>query len=335
MENHPQKGQRLAYVDSLKMLGLFCIMLAHSDPPSWLFEVRNFDVPLMVILSSFLVGISYRSKPHKTAYDLSYVIKRILKLIIPTYSFLLFYFAVLYIRGYHYPADFYAFSFLLTSYGLGFVWVILIYIYSAALVPVYSSLNKKALCIIVTLYVIYELLYRFKAGTDNRFLMTTFYNIIPYGLLTFLGYIYPRLSPRSKKGIIVLSFAIYVICALSLYHYESLFVSTQQYKYPPRVYYLSYGIAVSFLLLYCDEQLPEHLFDNKYIRFVSRNSLWIYLWHILLLFILERSVIKDLWLAKLLVLIAGSSLIVVAQNHIVDLLQSLFPSLNILKYYKS
>ena len=335
MDDHPQTQQRLANADFLKVIGLFCIMLAHSDPPSWLFEVRNFDVPLMVIISSLLVGISYRKKQLSIRSDIRYVGQRILKLVVPTYLFLTFYFCLLYILGHAFPVSYYLLSYALTIYGIGYVWVILIYIYSASLIPVFSKLGKTlSVCLVATAYILYETAFHFGIGTDSRFVLTTIYNIIPYGLLTFLGFMYPLISESGKTFIIICSCSFFLVTAVYSFIFDGSFLSTQLFKYPPRAYYLSYGIFVSFLLLRLTERFRSPVYENKAVLFVSKHSLWIYLWHILLLFMLENSVIKDCWFAKLLVLIAGSSLIVTAQNQIVDLLQSFFPSLNILKYFK-
>lgn len=42
-------------VDSPRFVGLAMVVLAHVGPPEWLFQLRNFDVLLMVLLS----GISF------------------------------------------------------------------------------------------------------------------------------------------------------------------------------------------------------------------------------------------------------------------------------------
>ena len=50
------------YIDFLKTLGLFCIILAHVNAPGFVMQLRNFDVPLMVILSGMLAATSNRVK---------------------------------------------------------------------------------------------------------------------------------------------------------------------------------------------------------------------------------------------------------------------------------
>ncbi|SFK21637.1 hypothetical protein SAMN04488079_106193 [Methylophaga sulfidovorans] len=44
-------------IDLLRFIGLSMIIFAHVGPPSILFQLRNFDVPLMVLIS----GMSYCS----------------------------------------------------------------------------------------------------------------------------------------------------------------------------------------------------------------------------------------------------------------------------------
>ncbi|PIA86238.1 hypothetical protein ADO07_00302 [Streptococcus parauberis] len=35
-------------INFLKSLGMFLIIIAHSNPPDWLFEFRTFVVPLLI-----------------------------------------------------------------------------------------------------------------------------------------------------------------------------------------------------------------------------------------------------------------------------------------------
>ncbi len=334
MENHPQTGQRLAYVDFLKMLGLLCIMLAHSDPPSWLFEVRNFDVPLMVILSSLLVGISYRKIPYSVKNSFIYVLQRIKKLVIPTHIFLLFYFFVLFILGYRYPPSYYFLSFSLTLYGIAFVWVILIYIYSSMLIPLFTKLSiKQSIMLIVPVYLLYELLFHYNVGTNNRFILSTIYYIVPYGVLTFLGLIYPLIPKSVKVCIIIISGFVYLGTTVYYFFSTDTFLSMQSLKYPPRYYYLSYGIFVSFILLVLTESIKLSLYKNKLIIFISKHSLWIYLWHILIVFIVEQTSISNWWLFKWILFFVGSSIIVLVQNVVISLFEKHF-ELPLFKYFK-
>lgn len=46
--------KRLKNIDVLKFIGLFCIILAHGFPPNIIFQIRNFDVVLMIMISTYL-----------------------------------------------------------------------------------------------------------------------------------------------------------------------------------------------------------------------------------------------------------------------------------------
>lgn len=81
-------------------------------------------------------------------------------------------------------------SFCLTRYGIAYVWIILIYIYCAILTPLYSriKISKKTVFGLAVIYIIYELAYELRIGVENKLIYTTFYYIVPYGILAFIGY---------------------------------------------------------------------------------------------------------------------------------------------------
>lgn len=65
-------------IDFIRFIGISLIILAHASPPNWLFQLRNFDVPLMVVLSGYL----YSMKSKKSnQLNLQYIIKRFKRLV--------------------------------------------------------------------------------------------------------------------------------------------------------------------------------------------------------------------------------------------------------------
>ncbi len=90
-------SSRIAYIDFLKCIGLTGIVIAHVNPPQWLFMARNFDVQLMIILSSILGAASF-TKYKGTGHGLlSYYSGRVKRIVIPTWLFLIIYFVLEYI----------------------------------------------------------------------------------------------------------------------------------------------------------------------------------------------------------------------------------------------
>ena len=68
-------------IDYLRMIGLFCIILAHVHPPGLIFNLRTFDVPFMVVIS----GLLYRATLKKQESVFQYIYKRAVRLIVPVY----------------------------------------------------------------------------------------------------------------------------------------------------------------------------------------------------------------------------------------------------------
>ena len=151
-------------------------------------------------------------------------------------------------------------------------------------------------------------------------------------MLTFIGLVYPLISKSVKTRLMLLSCLIF--CGTSAFSILSTgsYLSTQTCKYPPRLYYLSYGIFISFLLLSVTEVLPISLYKSRIIVFISKHSLWIYLWHIFIVFIVEQSGICQWWFLKWILFVFGSSIIVLIQNLLISLAEKRI-HLHFFKYF--
>lgn len=317
--------RRLYYIDFLKAFGLAAIIIAHANPPSILFAFRSFDVPLMVILSSYLARKSYRKYKDTNDGILNYYKTRFARLVFPTWLFLIIYFIVvgLVVKDAR-SFDYYLKSFLLTKYGIGYVWIMLIYLYSALLVPVIERIgfSIKAVVVIILFYLAYEILYHFQIGTNNMFVETTFYYIIPYGLLTYIGYNLDKIKRKKLIIFIVVNLIIFTATALYLHARTGDFQQVQAYKYPPRLYYLSYGIFFSLsLMTICKNKRYEKYFNNKIIQYISSHSMWIYLWHILTLSTYEKLHLPENWILKFIAVSISAILIVILVNKFLDKLE--------------
>ena len=317
---------RISYIDFLKFIGLTGIIIAHVNPPSWAMLLRSFDVPLMVILSSILASRSFAKYSETRSSAIAYYVSRIKRLVIPTWIFLVFYFSYSFVvTGQRASTKYYVDSFCMTRYGIGYVWIILIYLYSAMLTPVFArlKLSLKGFIIVCATYILYEIAYFYKLGLNGSgftkdFIDTTFYYIIPYGVLTYLGYNYYKMKKRTKLIIALVSFIVFIF--LAVYYRSTLgsFQLVQIAKYPPRIYYLSYGIGCSFALLILCEKKKLEIYDNKVIRFISAHSLWIYLWHIFVLDIYGTLKLPEIWFIKLIIVYMLSMLITFIVNKRLD-----------------
>ena len=159
-------SRNLTY-DLLKVIGIFCIILAHTIPKQqvFLYQLRSFDVPLMVIVSGALFWQTSKNKEYKL-FD--YLRKRCFRLLLPTWMFLILFFISSYFiaifRGVSYSFTlkqiFYSFALLIG--GIGYVWIIRVFLLIAIIAPILLNLYRTSkniaffLIIIVAIYIGYE-----------------------------------------------------------------------------------------------------------------------------------------------------------------------------------
>ena len=296
MENN--NSERIGYLDFLKVIGLIGIMIAHVEAPGWALMARAFDVPLMVLIASMLARKSYEKRLNAGKGAGSYIVSRVLRLAVPTWFFLIYYFGFFALATMHlYPLRYYLYSFSFSLYGIAYVWVILVYIYSAVCTPLFHKIKAgPVVCILIAAsYVIYEIMYHFCVLTDKRLFENTFYYFIPYAALSFIGYNYPAMKDGIKKTVAAVSGTVFFICVFYYRFTTGEFQRVSVATFPPRIYYLSFGLFVSFVLLIVCEKFDFKFFKAKPIAFVSKHSLWIYLWHIFALFISMRTGLSRYW----------------------------------------
>lgn len=312
--------ERKKYLDGAKVIGLLCIVLAHVSPPSIVAQIRNFDVPLMVIVSGILAAGAYERAQLSQPGYFSYVRRRFVRLVLPVWLFLIPFIAgrSLIVRDLSF--DKILGSFLLERDSIGYVWIIMVYLICALLVPLLSKVNihsLRHLAVVSGAYVLFEVACALKLTTTVSALDDILYYIVPYGCVTLLGLNYEKLSRKIRLRVALCALVVFVTMAVWLYLQEGSFVYTQKWKYPARIYYLSYAIAVSLFILEGLQLAPQKLLSNKMVAFISRNSLWIYLWHILMLWLVRIYI----WPIRFVLVFAASCFVAFLQEKIVCFLE--------------
>ncbi|MDI1298420.1 acyltransferase [Methylotenera sp.] len=309
---------RFEKLDLLRFIGLSMIILAHSSPGPIIFQLRNFDVPLMVLLSGAVFGISYKGENY-----LAYVWKRFKRLVLPVWIFLTIYFSVTQINLLHINKEPYEVIF--NSYtllsGIGYVWVIRVFLLVALIAPVLYWLNKKQtsspiyLSGLFGIYLIYEF-FAFnysvrQINTTESFTLQSIFLLVGYGCVFALGLRMPLLKTKAiafLAGIFLIVFATY---SLYLIFKTGGFKQTQEFKYPPTSYYFSYALFVGASLWIFSERLYAYTVElrlNRLVLFIAQNSIWIYMWHIPLI-----RAVHLVWFIKFPITILGATLITYCQ----------------------
>lgn len=123
------------------------------------------------------------------------------RLLLPTYIFLVAYFALLFFCNKIPEPSVVLKSFLLQNDSIGYVWIIRVYLMCAIIVPIASKvdLSKRVHCVIVLMvYILYELICELQIGTSFRLVESTLYYVIPYGIVLILGLNYNFFSRQNK-----------------------------------------------------------------------------------------------------------------------------------------
>jgi peptidoglycan/LPS O-acetylase OafA/YrhL len=282
-------------IDILRAIAIICIIIAHSEPESGLvYQLRNFDVVLMV----FLLGISFSiSTGNKKIEYYQYVLKRFNRLIIPTWIFLIIFLLVFFVISllrheiYYFDHRMIISSFLLLG-GIGYVWIMRVFFIIALICPFVLKLSNKVESNIVFLvgFLISWLIYLLLLFFDKHLFGNLEYiyrNFIlygvGYGLIAAFGIRFKRFSNQQIIGVTIC--VLLVLIGFCLFYH---FAPTQKFKYPPSIYYLSYGLLVSLILYQIlSVRFIRSLLDNRFILFLSQASAWIYFWHIIFIYIVK------------------------------------------------
>lgn len=285
-------------LDLMRFLGVLVIMIAHSLPPDWLFQLRNFGTPLLIVASALTYAYIYRNKELD---PIPFFKKRLSRLIFPAWIFLIFFFAfnlvvsTLLNRIYPFNLSMVVNSFTFYS-GIGFVWIFKVYIVLALITPLALRINNRIsdksryFIYLIIAYVVYELILYLAAPLIPPFYADFFKRVIfvifPYSILFLYGLKLGTLTNRQIWVSSIFFLLISVGIALYLKYDTGSFVTTQNYKYPPQLYYLSYSLfALNLIYLFCRRE--SNKINPKIIIWLSSKSLWIYLWHIFAFFVLD------------------------------------------------
>lgn len=292
--------QRNLNYDMLRLLGLLIIMVAHSSPPGWLFQLRNFGTPLLVLGSGLTYSLIYSNRKLEA---ISFLKKRIPKLILPAWIFLSFFFVSILLIA-NLTAQPFPFSReqVLSSFvfmeGIGFVWIFKIYLMLAIATPIALYLNRRCqsnhlyLGSLILAYLGYEVVLAVVdplLGQSFKLLVDEIiFTFIPYSIVYLYAFRLSKISDKTIIAAILISLTIFVALAILKYQQFGEVISTQKYKYPPTIYYLSYAFfAINTVYLVIRSIKIDGSMTKAIITWLSSNSLWIYLWHIFAFYIWE------------------------------------------------
>lgn len=289
------------YIDFLRFIGLSLIILAHVHAPNIIHQIRCFDVPLMLFVS----GLAYSNKDVKASWK-KFFFPRIKKLLIPVYLFVLVDLAAFYLTDKDINTESTIRTLFLCEDGaVGYIWIFRVFILIMLITPLLCKINrtlsyKQFWFLMLLLYALQCLIVWLMRFITTEPLMSVYRETLPYlvgyAILFMLG-LRLRQADRKQENILLIAITIVSLAAVCLYYakYHAIIEPTPCYKYPPQSYYIIYGLWASAALWKLRHTLNP-LANSKLVLFIGRNTIWIYLWHIV--FVTIANHLFESWLVK-------------------------------------
>lgn len=314
-------------IDFLRFIGLSLIILAHVHAPWLLTQFRSFDVPLMIFISGLCLK-------HINGSIFIYIWNRIKRLYIPTFIFLSIYFLLIgcvWITGIRIPYTIEQVigSFLLLQKpSIGYVWIIRIFILMACIAPLLQKLYKKIgtsrfVFLIIALFIVDTIAVNYLPKIQNVILNLILVDYIlytiGYGIILMFSMVIRNLNSIHQKYIFNICVLILLSSILYLYYTANWIPISIKYKYPPQTYFIIYGLLCCGILHGININAKESIIC-EIIRYISIHSIWIYLWHIPFIDLIDYiSSTHSYWFIEWLLSYSGAILIVFIQNKIVNM----------------
>lgn len=317
-------------IDALRGIAVIAMVIAHTNAyflgnpvAVTLWDLSLFSVPTFIFCSAYL--FFKQAQKREPLYDLTYFKKRILRLLIPYYIFLFIYFAfsVFLVKE---PLSVKAIieNVTLTG-GIGFNWLVILFIYFAILMPLLDILSRKKRTFFYfycfSSFVVSVILLFIKIPIHFKLMMW-----LPWSLVIIATWFLAQKEEKQSTifswtaiwGVLfTFSLSAQYLLGHSLRHYEN--------KYPPNLYHLAYGIAITFLLFFIARtKLFDRIKIQPALTFFSVNSYSFYFVHIIVLQIVPRFIdhTKLGWQLFFLVIIAVSTICQYVLNRLLLMLQT-------------
>lgn len=254
-------------------------------------------------------------KPSKEGMD-KYFWKRFKRIYKPVFIFLTFFFIVTgiishYFHKFNYPTDWIIGSYLLLDEpSIGYVWIMRVFLMIAIILPLlypcFIRLNLLASILTFTgLILIQDPLTYLIDSIDQPIirlaLNQTVLYIIGYSPFVLLGV---KIREWNFNEILLLiAFAATATLIISLHN--GCF-DPQAFKYPPLSLYIVYGI-LGCCVMWIIRPLIYRAAQWNFWIFLSKNSMWLYLWHIIpIILITPNGLRPDNWGARYIIVLFGA-----------------------------
>lgn len=221
---------------------------------------------------------------------------------------------------------------LLNGPSIGYVWIMRVFLLMAIIMPLLERATRRLsfplfLLLITAIIALQSPLVMTIESIPNKLISFGLDEVVAYAFgysaLAIAGLRLSRLSRRDLAALIILSAAaIIIVVGLNGWTFDP-----QSFKYPPRGLYLLYGLGASTLLVALRPVLARAV-DCRAFSYLSRHSMWIYLWHIIPVYALTPWMeLPGLWVARYCAVVVVAVGLNMLWQRLLDLLHISYPPL--------
>lgn len=283
--------ERYKEIDYLRGFAIFIMITTHSFSyylnnalfyTVW--DLIHFIVPMLVFSSTYI--LFQRDLSGKGEKLISYLKKRFNRLLIPYWIFISILF--LFFKFFD-PTKFNILNFLNNFFlvgGLDMNWLVLLFIYITIISRLF--LYIKNFFILTLLLFIFSLLSTITLLFIHPSISYRYTMWLPWTIVVLYTFLYVKFN-NNKFILISLIFSVLIFIVsriIIIQNNQSLSLFSN--KYPPNIYYLSYGIIwLNICLLIFKSKVFYNLPITKFLNYLSKNSYGLFFIHFLVIFILN------------------------------------------------
>ncbi len=277
-------------IDNLRGFAIIVMILTHTTAffpgdkiAYFLWNWSHFAVPIFIFCSAYLF---LQKALHKPPSFLAYFKKRFMRLVVPYYIFLGFFLLCLLLISPKMLTAKYILQSLFIIGGVDINWMVLLFLFVTALLPFFVWSYKKSRIIFglfftAALTSTYWLLY-YHSSVSYKLIMW-----LPWSLMFFFTLFYVQHQAKKRLlGLLLLTTSVIFICAYIIQSSLSHSLVLIHNKYPPNIFYLSYGMTIVLALTFLDKYIFKNALVLKILNFFSRHSYSIYFLHYTILTVL-------------------------------------------------
>lgn len=288
-------SRRNTTIDMLRGLSIMVMIFIHTSAYyqsgfllKFLWNYTHFAVPVFVFCSLYL--FFRKNAPFEWKTFPAYLHKRFVRLLVPFYLFAAGFFFLAFLLDPESLSRSFIIQTLTLTGGKNENWLVVLFLYVTVLAPLVSGLIQRAkplaigyaLCAVassvVLLFWVPDMGYRWSMW-------------LPWSVIGVFAWFMAQKYEKPKQTyatILGISGFVFVGLTLYLWMQEQSLILTHN-KYPPNIYYLSFGVAAITTMFWYFESFPvTNQRINAFISFFSLHSYSLFFIHTLVIYVVNR-----------------------------------------------